>query len=72
MDNPTTRSDLSPPMFSTLLFPTFTQLIYIVIHRVEEVNKCNCYIIFFIYDAESVTAQKKQVHFSAPGGFMRV
>jgi hypothetical protein len=35
VDNPTTRSDLSPPPFSTDLFPTFTQLIYIVIHRAE-------------------------------------
>jgi hypothetical protein len=60
VDNPTTRSDLSPPPFSTDLFPTFTQLIYIVIHRPEEVNKCNCYIISFIYDAEGVTTQKNK------------
>ena len=60
MDNPNTRSALCPTMFSTLLFQGFAQLIYIVIHRAEKVNKCNCYIISFIYEAEGVTTQKNK------------
>ena len=56
MDNPTTRSDLSPSPFSTDLFPTFVQLIYIVIHRAE-INATA--ILFPLYMTLKVSPLKK-------------